>query len=128
MDRKRIQRVLAATLAGGLLAAGAGCGGDDEPSAESAGTDGSKLVTVMTFNFQPDPVEVEAGTTVRWENSDETIHTVVGGTREKPDRSALDGSMDQGDSYEHTFAEPGTYQYFCDRHSGPGMTAEVVVR
>ena len=86
------------------------------------------VVNTKTFQFGPDPITVKAGTTVTFKNADSTVHTVVAGTREKPEPDVFSGTMDPTNgSFEHKFDEPGTYKYFCDRHSGPGMTAEVIV-
>ena len=119
---------LAIALAASALLSGCG-GGDDTASNRPASekTPGGAAVTIKTFMFEPDPITVKAGTTVTFKNLDGTIHTEVGGTREKPDRSLIDGSTDKGETYEVTFDKPGTYNYFCDRHQGPGMTAKVVV-
>lgn len=111
----------------------AACGGGDSDSTpastsptSAAGTDGA-AVTIKVFNFQPDPLEVRVGETVTWTNEDEILHTVTSGPRDKPDGS-FDGQLaDKGATFEHTFDEAGTYDYFCSRHPGEGMTAQVVV-
>ena len=115
-----------AVAAASLLGA-AGCGGSDAPAREKPSAERS-VVAIKTFQFTPDPLEVKAGTTVRWDNADGTTHTVTAGTRRRPRRAEFDGSMAQDESFSHTFAEPGTYAYFCALHNGPGMTAKVVVR
>lgn len=92
---------------------------------QAAATD--QVVTIETFIFDPDPLTVPAGTTVTFENLDGTVHTVTAGTREAPERERFDAPLEEGATFEHTFDEPGTFAYFCDIHSGPGMTGEVVV-
>lgn len=84
-------------------------------------------VSIDTFMYQPDPIEIEAGTTVRFTNEDATFHTVTAGTREEPLPDVLDVRIDQGETTEWTFDEPGTYDYFCGIHSGPGMTGQIIV-
>ena len=123
---RSIAPLLAITAAASLF--GAGCGGSAATSSAAAEAAGPVRVEIKTFQFQPDPVEVEVGQTIEWTNVDATVHTVVAGTRKRPDREAFAGSLDQDGRFEHTFTEPGTYAYFCDRHAGPGMTAKVVVR
>jgi plastocyanin len=119
----RIRRITAIALVALSIAA---CGGDDdiagEPAADAAGS--SAVVTIHTFNFQPDPIEVEAGTTITFENEDKINHSVTSGTRETPTPDAFDeGVMDgAGESFELTLTEPGTYDYFCKFHPGEGMT------
>jgi len=73
-------------------------------------------ITINTFQFTPSPLEVKAGTRVTWTNQDDITHTVTSGTPEsRVGRfdSRLDG---KGASTSVTFTEPGTYDYFCNRH------------
>ena len=84
-------------------------------------------VTIDTFKFSPDPLEVEAGTTVRFVNADPTTHTVTAGTRDEPEPDRFDEQLPEASSAEITFDEAGRYPYFCSIHSGAGMTGEVVV-
>lgn len=87
-------------------------GGDASGGAEEA-------ATISGFTFQPDPIEVAAGTTVVWTNEDGAGHTVT----------AEDGSfsepVDPGASASVTFDSAGEYEYFCGVH--PEMTGTVVV-
>lgn len=81
---------------------------------------GPNAVTIDNFAFGPQTVTVRAGTTVTWTNRDEEPHTVV----------ARDGSfhspgMGTGATFSFTFAQPGTFAYFCSIH--PFMHATVVV-
>lgn len=119
------------TIATALAALGlSACGGDDGERASTAGpaADAKSQVSVKTFMFTPDPIEVERGSRVTWVNEDETVHTVTTGPRDKPD-GRLDGQLKaSGGKFSATFDRAGTYRYFCSRHSGPGMEAEVVVR
>lgn len=82
-------------------------------------------MTVKTFAFDPDPVRVEAGTTVTWTNRDEILHTVTSGVRDDAD-GMFDIELDgPGSVAEHTFDTPGTYAYHCSVH--PGMDGVVEV-
>ena len=106
-----------------LTAALAGCGDDDAKQRSAA----RSAVTVKTFSFDPDPLRVEPGTRVKWTNEDATVHTVTTGRRGKPD-GRVDGKLSaSGGEFGATFAQPGTYRYFCSLHSGPGMEAKLVV-
>ena len=103
-----------AAAAAALVVAAAGllaCGGD--------GMARTAMVTVKTFQFGPDPLEVESGTTVRFVNEDRTTHTATGET--------FDIELGEGGEGEVTLDEPGTYRYRCTLHDGPGMTGEIVV-
>lgn len=100
------------------------CGGDstDATAADAA------TVTVETFDFQPDPLVVQAGTTITFVNKDAIDHTVTAGTRDEPTPDVFDGQLaEKGATFELTLDEPGTYPYFCDIHPGPGMTATITV-
>jgi plastocyanin len=84
-------------------------------------------VTISAFNFQPDPLTVAAGTTITFVNEDSIDHTVTAGTREAPQPELFDGELpERGATFELTLDEPGTYDYFCQRHSGPGMTGTII--
>ena len=112
--------VLLSVLAA-VAVAGAGCGGGEasSPSA-SEGTEAE----IKTFMFEPDPIEVDAGTTVTWTNEDDILHTVTSAKR-APVRfdQRLDGA---GTTAEVRFEEVGTYEYVCAVHDG--MEGSVVVR
>ena len=118
-----------AALALLLVVAVASCGGDDEQGGADQGTGAAAAtVTVATFAFAPDPLEVAAGTTITFTNEDAIDHTVTAGTREAPEPDTFDGSLpEQGATFELTLDQPGTYDYFCQIHDGPGMTAQIVV-
>jgi plastocyanin len=69
--------------------------------------------------FTPDVLNVKAGTTVTFVNTDGTTHTV---TSVKPGTSTADGTFDSGfikagKTFTYTFSTPGTYDYVCMIHS-----------
>lgn len=118
----------AALAAGMLTLVLAGCGGDEGGGGSaSAEAPTATTVEIKAFQFQPDPITVRAGTTVTFVNRDATVHTVVAGTRSKPTPQDYKGELAEGVSFEQVYDEPGTYAYFCDRHSGAGMVGKVVV-
>ncbi|MDF2421636.1 MAG: plastocyanin/azurin family copper-binding protein [Nitrosopumilus sp.] len=76
--------------------------------------------------YDPETVNVAAGTTILWENADHVMHTATSGN---PNEGA-DGMFDSdilsaGDTYEFTFADAGTYDYWCILH--PWMIGTVNV-
>lgn len=81
-------------------------------------------VDVDGFRFQPESIEVAAGTTVTWTNRDNTVHTATSGTPEAPD-GVFDERFGQDESASVTFDEAGTYPYFCAIHDS--MRGEVRV-
>ena len=92
---------------------------DAAAASAAAGTDDA--VVIREFLYQPNPVEVESGTTVTWTNEDLTPHTVT----------ATEGAFDsefmaQGDTYSLTFDTHGTFDYYCTFH--PRMRATITVR
>ncbi len=90
-----------------------------------AETSGS-VVLASGFLFKPALLEVTAGTTVTWENTDQILHTATAGTPDAP-TGAFDGPLDgAGSSFSHTFEEAGRFAFFCERH--PHMRGEVLVR
>lgn len=79
-------------------------------------------VTIRLLKYSPDTIQITAGETVQWANDDLTPHTVTSqGTEE-----LNSGSIEAGASWRHTFAQPGTFSYFCTFH--PEMKGVVVVR
>lgn len=78
-------------------------------------------VTIQSFAFEPRTLEVTAGTEVTWTNRDSATHTVQGS------EGLFEESADlgDGDSFSFTYAEPGSYSYFCGIHQY--MRGEVVV-
>lgn len=127
------------TLAGAAVALGlaaSACNGGTGPAA-TADTSGASTVpatvptptevSIRTFIFHPDPITISRGTTVTFSNSDGTTHTVTAGTRDAPQPEVIDASLAEGETTTWTPTEPGTYDYHCRLHSGPGMTGHLVV-
>ncbi len=90
-------------------------------AAAAGGGKGAAKAEMRTMTFAPNRLEIAAGTTVRWTNNDQLVHTI----------SADDGSWDSGPvepgrSWSHTFTQAGEYAFHCTPH--PFMKAVVVVR
>jgi plastocyanin len=68
---------------------------------------------------------VATGTTVTWSNDDTAAHTVTSGTPEGSDGLFDSSIFMAGTSFEFTFDEAGTYDYFCMVH--PWMTGIIHV-
>jgi len=84
--------------------------------------------------FSPAVVWLQAGATATFENvSGSHSVTAYHPDNDKPQRvpdagSSFDsGVMSEGDTFEHTFQEPGVYNYHCTPHEGLGMVGLVVV-
>jgi plastocyanin len=78
-------------------------------------------VKIDNFSFIPETLTVKAGTTVTWVNKDDVPHTVVSTTKKFSSHV-----LDTDDKYDHTFTDPGTYEYYCSVH--PHMKAKVIVQ
>lgn len=77
-------------------------------------------------NFQLENLTVNAGTTVTWTNQDGAPHTATSGTPSSPSGVWDSGILSQTGQYSFTFAETGTFQYFCDIHNSMRGTVTVV--
>jgi plastocyanin len=76
--------------------------------------------TLTSTAFAPDAVDVSAGATVTWTNSDGVSHTSTS------DTGVWDsGIVQPGGQFSVSFPTAGTYRYHCLIH--PGMIGTVVV-
>ena len=79
-------------------------------------------VTIRLLKYSPDRIEIRTGETIEWANRDLTPHTIT-----SQGAGDLDsGSINAGAAWRHTFAQPGTFPYYCTFH--PEMKGAVVVR
>ena len=85
-------------------------------------TPGATIVTTVGTSFSPTSVTIAPGSSVTWQIAGATHNVTFGGT--KPTGGDIPDSG-PGTSMSRTFANPGTYDYQCTRHSG--MTGRVVV-
>ncbi len=123
------------------------------PTEESSSDEGSgeswEQTSTVDMNdelaFAPKRIEVEAGTTVTWENVGSIGHSVTAYEEEIPDgaeyfasgdfdsqQAAVDaypdeGNVTEGGTYEHTFETTGEYEYYCIPHEMNGMVGYVKV-
>ena len=76
--------------------------------------------------YLPYDVSVSVGATVSWSNDDSAAHTVTSGTVNAGLTGVFDsGLFMAGSTFEFTFDEAGTYDYFCMVH--PWMTGIINV-
>jgi plastocyanin len=78
-------------------------------------------IHIKNFAYVPASVTIPAGSTVRFIEDDETPHTVTA-----TDHSYDSGNLNQKDTWKHTFATAGTYNYFCAYHTY--MKGTVIVK
>lgn len=77
-------------------------------------------ITIENFTFSPQALTVKAGTAVLFRNGDDIPHSVAA-----TNGAFHSQALDTGESFSFTFAEPGTYDYFCGLH--PQMKGHIVV-
>ena len=136
-----------------LLVAGAALAacGDDDGGPDDAGGDGGGLasegdestgrvpddVVVMEGTevrvqaldniFRAPAIQVVPGATVTWTNDGRNDHDVLPVEGDAWGVEVAD--FQPGDAYEHTFSDPGVYDYYCSIHgtTTAGMVGTVVV-
>jgi plastocyanin len=143
---KRLLVLLIACMA--LVVVVAGCGDDDDDSGNGGGGGGNTEqpadtgggggsggggggggaeVGMMNIQFDPQDVTIKAGETVTWTNDEGVAHDVDKTSGPGPQfSSGPEGGMMEGDTFEHTFDRPGTYEYICRVHA-PGMAGTIEV-
>ena len=94
-------------------------GGGSSSGSSGAATQTDK-VEIADYKFDPDPIEVDAGTKVTWTNDDDAPHTATA-----DDGSFDTDTLDKGRSGSVTLDQPGTYTYFCRFHAFMKGTVEV---
>ncbi len=76
-------------------------------------------VNIQGFAFVPQNLTVSVGSTVQWTNLDTTAHTSTSAGNWDS------GSLNQNQSFSHTFNTVGTFNYICSIH--PTMTGTITV-
>jgi plastocyanin len=117
----------------------------DSSGGDSGFTETDTIEMTDELAFAPKQVNVQAGTTVTWENVGAVAHSVTAYEDEIPDGAAYfasggfdteqaarenypdEGSIEEGGSYEHTFETTGTYEYYCIPHEMSGMVGTIKV-
>ena len=97
----------------------AGCAA--QTSAAGAPVETAEVRMPPSYRFEPAAIQVPAGTTVTWRNSDNFTHSV----------SVVDGkfpilNLPPGQSGTITFDQPGAYNYICTYHA-QDMKGRVIV-
>ena len=97
------------------LVAVSGCTSSNNQTSSSGNT-----VTIQNMAFNPSTLNVQVGTVVTWLNKDSTSHRVVS------DSGVFDsGDLTNGQSYNFTFSQAGSFPYHCSIH--PSMKGTIVV-
>ncbi|ACV47133.1 MULTISPECIES: plastocyanin/azurin family copper-binding protein [Halomicrobium] len=136
MRRRTFLRVTGVTATGAL----AGCASSGDSETATPGDDEVLVGPNGRYVFQPDPLTVSAGTTVTWRfqspNHNVSCRPDGWDSASLPEGAEPFASYEAGNSYEtrqegetfeHTFEVPGTYDYICTPHVANGMVGTVVV-
>jgi plastocyanin len=103
------------------------CGGSSSPTSPSTSSNTGTPITIVSgaqvltsTAYSPNPLTINAGTTVTWTNKDSTTHTATS------DSGLFDGTVAPTAQFSFTFANKGTFTYHCTLH--PNMVGSVVVQ
>lgn len=107
------------------------CGGGATPAATTApavaAPAAASEVAVEGFKFAPQSLEVKVGTKVTWTNKDGTSHTTTSGAPNAKDGKWEGQLAGSGGTFSFTFAQAGSFAYFCAIHGAP-MIGTVIVK
>mgnify|MGYP000170993154 CR=1 FL=1 len=142
---------LAGCSSGGSTPEDGGGDATDTPTETSGGSDGEEWVQTSTVEmtnglaYDPKRIEVEAGTTVTFENVGSVAHSITAYDDGIPEGATYfasggfdsqsaaedaypdEGAIGEGGTYEHTFETTGEYEYYCIPHEMNGMVGYVRV-
>lgn len=92
---------------------------NQEPSTQQLQSENSaSTITIRNFSFTPETLTVKEGTKVIWVNQDTAPHIITSETFSS-------STINQGNTFEFTFATKGTFEYSCSIH--PSMKGKIVV-
>jgi len=87
-------------------------------------------VSIVDFAFSPQNIPINVGDTVVWTDNGFVPHTTTSGSGCTHNTTGVvwdSGTMSNGQTFQVTFNQAGTYDYFCSFHCGIGMTGMVIV-
>ncbi len=92
-------------------------------SAASSRRGRTRTIPILDNRFAPATLIIKTGTTIRWLNRGQNIHTTT----------SLDGAWDspgleRRQSFSFTFSKPGEYRYLCRQHLLNGMVGTITVK
>jgi len=125
IDRRHLLVASFVLSAASVLAAGCGSSySSPTPVPNTGGTTGTGTTVTIpagTTSFSPGTLNVDAGTTVVWQNKDSTAHTTTSDTA-----GLWNATLAPGQEFSRAFPTAGTFTYKCTIHAG--MTGTVVVK
>ncbi|QEY31408.1 plastocyanin [Synechococcus sp. RSCCF101] len=75
--------------------------------------------------FEPANVTIKKGDTIRFVNNKLAPHNVVFDGHDELSHQEL--AFSPGESWETTFNEAGSFEYYCEPHRGAGMVGTITV-
>jgi plastocyanin len=76
--------------------------------------------------YNPETINIPAGTPIEWVNEDDAMHTATSGSPANGADGIFDSQiLNLGDTYQFTFTEAGNFDYYCILH--PWMIGTVNV-
>ena len=101
---------------------------DDDLEPDDVETNQVSILGQATPYYEPNDLTVSVGETVTFTNDDFVLHTATSINSQEdptPDGAFDTGLLNNGESAEVAFDEPGTYDYFCAIH--PQMRGTITV-
>lgn len=119
MDTSGLRRILASAL----VATAIGLAGSFVFQVYASGPQQPTIgISIIDNVFMPQNLRINTGSQVVWTNNGPSAHTTAS------DTGLWDsGILSAGQVYSRTFDAPGTYQYSCVFHRGPGMVGTITV-
>lgn len=75
----------------------------------------ANTVSIQNYKFNPNPLKIKKGTTVKWTNNDIAKHSVTVDDNQ-PAGGPSSSLFGKNETYEFTFASAVSYHYHCDPH------------
>jgi plastocyanin len=88
----------------------AGCAGASARASDAAPVRSAEVMMPPSYRFEPSRIQVAAGTTVTFRNTDNFSHTVQ--VQAQPDRQ-----VKPGESVQIAFNTPGEFPFVCTLHA-----------
>ena len=105
MTRTLYRRVAAAVVLASVVGVASVAIGQEKPKKDDAA--GPTVVRMSRLQFVPEDVTIKRGQTVRWENKDDRDYLIVA-----RDQSFKSDNLRPKETFEHTFKEAGTFEYY----------------
>jgi plastocyanin len=104
----------------GVARAGGGCHSTGTTQETVASVRKVVEVNYAELCVRPTVLHVQPGQTVTWRNTDPIEHTITSGSGWWADQT-----LAEGETFSHTFSEPGLYPFYCMIHPNMGGVIDV---